>query len=247
MARLNRPGLYVPLDFETEREFVDSLDSLNEWGFRGLNVTHPWKTAAIQSATSVTGRAEMCGVANILTFQGDSIEAENTDLAAALRRLEELRRSGQWDGQSLTVVGTGGAARATLAAARILGIDSSVYGRHRDSARELATAFAAHAPESGDATVSSLVVHATIVGRVGAGPLEVPLRPLLRRGGYVLDWVYAPASSEIRRQAESAGATYEDGRRLLVYQAAATFSTWWGEEPVPDAISEALREEGCTE
>jgi len=246
MARMHHPGLYVPLDFETEGEFVDSLDSLIEWGFRGLNVTHPWKTAAIQAATDVTGRAEMVGVANTLIFHGDSIEADNTDLAAALRRLEELRRSGQWDGHSVAVVGTGGAARATLAAARALGIDASVYGRHRDSAIELAATFDAHAPESGETVVASLVVHATVVGRAGAGPLEVPLKPLLRPGGHVLDWVYAPTSPEIRREVEAAGATYEDGRRLLVYQAAATFSTWWGEEPSTEAITEVLRGEGCT-
>lgn len=246
MARLRHPGLYVPLDFETEGEFVDSLDSLIEWGFRGLNVTHPWKSAAIEAATDVTARAEMCGVANTLTFRGTSIEAENTDLAAALRRLEELRRSARWDGRSMAVVGTGGAARATLAAARVLGIEAWVYGRHPESAKELAMAFDAHAAEAGIVHPSPLVVHATVVGRAGTGSLEFPLKSLLRPGTHVVDWVYAPVSPEIHREADSAGATYEDGRRLLVYQAAATFGTWWGEEPAPEAVSEVLREEGCT-
>lgn len=245
MARLHQPGIYVPLDFETEPEFVDALDVLAEWGFRGVNVTHPWKTAALEAATEVSGGAAICGVANTLTFRGDSIEAENTDLIAALRRLEELKRQGRWDGSSLAVVGSGGAARATLAAARTLGARARVYARRPLAAEDVAATFGAEAREVGDAEREPLVVHATTVGRPEAGPLEVPIVDLLGPGVHVLDWVYGPEVPEIRSAALRAGATYEDGRRLLVYQAAASFGLWWGEEPSPEAIDESLREVGC--
>ncbi len=245
MSRFHRTGIYVPLDFETEPEFVDSLAILAEWGFRGLNVTHPWKSAALEAATEVMGGAAVCGVANTLTFRGDSIEAENTDLVAALRRLEELKRQGRWDGRSLAVVGAGGASRATLAAARTLGSRARVYARRAEAAEELARSFSADAPDPESAESESLLVHATTVGRHDAGPLEVPIERLLQRGAHVLDWVYDPEVPEIRSAALRAGATYEDGRRLLVYQAAASFGLWWGEEPSPEAVDELLREVGC--
>lgn len=247
MARLHRAGLYVALDFDSESEFVDSLSPLADWGFRGLNVTHPWKAVAIQAATDVVGGAAICGVANTLTFRGDSVEAENTDLAAILRRLEELQRSGRWDGTSLSVVGAGGASRATLAAARTLGARATVYARRLPAAEEVASAFGAACRGASEAKPDSLVVHATDVGRAGAEPLEIPLDRLLRRGTHVLDWVYAPETPIVRDLAGAVGATYEDGRRLLVYQAAASFSVWWGEEPSPEELAATLREEGCTE
>lgn len=247
MARRHRAGLYVPLDIDSESEFVEVLGALPEWGFRGLNVTHPWKTAAIQAATDVVGGASVCGVANTLTFRGDSVVAENTDLAAILRRLEELRDSAHWDGNHLSVVGAGGAARATLAAARVLGAGATVYARRASAAEEVAAAFGAVGRGPDEGSPDGLVVHATDVGRAGTEPLEVPIARLVRKGSYVLDWVYDPVAPLVRTAAEGNGGTYEDGRRLLVYQAAASFSVWWGEEPSADELAATLREEGCTE
>ena len=246
MRRLDRLGLYVALDLASEAEFVDSLPALAEWGFRGLNVTHPWKRAALAVATEVGPGARACGVANCLTLRGSEIEAENTDLTAILRRMEELLRDGSWDGRSVSVVGTGGAARATLAAARTLRVPARVYGRSPDHVESVARAFEAEPRAAHGAEPDGLVVHATDVGRSGARALDLALSPLLRPGSHVIDWVYDADPPCVRDEARRAGATYEDGARLLVYQAAASFGIWWGEEPGEAELKETLGEEGCT-
>jgi len=233
-------GLYVPLDFASDEEFVDSLRPLAERGFRGLNVTHPYKETAFAAASRVGRGAEACGVANCLSFRGEEVEAENTDLAAILRRLGELRSSNVWNGRGLTVLGAGGSARATLAAAREIGVAAHVIARRSDAAEALAGSFGAEvgAPES--AADGDLVVHATEVGREGAGALEVPLASLLGPGTHVLDWVYRPIDPIVRTTAEREGASYEDGWRLLVYQASASYAIWWESEPSPEQIADAI-------
>ena len=245
MRASGRVGLYVALDFTSEEEFVESLAPLAEWGFHGLNVTHPLKRPALEAATEVGPGAKACGVANCLTLRDGEVEAENTDLAAILRRLTELREAGRWDGRSLSVLGTGGAARATLAAARTLGTEARVYGRKAERANALAERFAARAVASERAEPDQLLVHATEVGRTGAGPLDLPLERILLPGTHVVDWVYDPDEPELRERTLRAGATYEDGRRLLVYQAAASFGLWWGEEPGAEEVARTLAEVGC--
>ena len=245
MLRAGRAGLYIALDVASEEEFVDALPALAEWGFRGLNVTHPWKAAALAVATSVGPGARTVGVANCLTLRSAEIEAENTDLTAMLRRMEELTREGRWDGRSVSVVGTGGAARATLAAANALGARSRVYGRTDAHVRAIAREFGAEAMTPSRAEPDGLVVQATDVGRAGTGPLAVPLARLLRPGAHLIDWVYAPDLPFARTEAQQAHATYEEGTRLLVYQAAASFGIWWGEEPEERELALALKEEGC--
>ena len=230
-------GLYVALDFEDEREFVESVPSLFESGFRGLNVTYPFKQAAVQLANQVGAGAAAVGVANALTVVPGGVEAENTDLAAALRRLQELRASGNWDGVSLGVLGAGGSARATLAAARQLGVESHVWARRPEASAELGRAFDAHAVPGALSARPTLVVHATPVGRPSQDPSLLPdLDPWLRPGVPLLDWVYAPDDPFLRTAAEKRGATYEDGWRLLVYQAAVSFGIWWGDEPSPEQV-----------
>ncbi len=246
MRDSERTGIYVPLDFSSEAEFVEALGPLADRGFRGINVTHPFKEAALAAASDVRPGATACGVANCLTLHGAEVEAENTDLLAVLRRLTELAEGGRWDGRSLTVVGTGGAARATLAAARTLGVERRVLGRDPVSAANVARAFGATAVSPAYARSDGLVVHATSVGRADAGHLELPLERLLRPGGHLLDWVYAPDHASVAEVAGRAGASYEDGRRLLVYQAAASFARWWGAEPDEESFRATLEEERCT-
>ncbi len=246
MRDSDRSGIYVPLDFASEAEFVEALGPLADRGFRGINVTHPFKGAALAAASDVRPGAAACGVANCLTFRGDEVEAENTDLLAALRRLTELAEMGRWDGRSLTVVGTGGAARATLAAARTLGVERRVVGRNPAATESVARAFGATAVSPAEAPSDGLVVHATPVGRTDAGRLELPLERLVRPGGHLLDWVYAPDRASVAEAARRAGASYEDGRRLLVYQAAASFALWWGEDPDAESLRATLEEERCT-
>jgi shikimate dehydrogenase len=238
-------GIYVALDFATESEFVESLDPLIAGGFRGLNVTHPWKQAAFAAATRVGPGAERCGTANCLTFRDEEVEAENTDLVAILRRLEELRRDENWNGTDLVVVGSGGAAAATLGAARALGTSAHLVARSSERGAALAERLGARLLDPTEGRRFSLVVHATSVGRAETGELKAPLAELLEPGGRVLDWVYLPIDPTVKAIAESAGATYEDGWRLLVYQAAASFGIWWGKEPAAGEVTRAVEEGPC--
>lgn len=235
-------GLYVPIDFTDDAEFLDALPALAAGGFRGLNVTHPFKSAALGAASRVSRAAELCGVANCLTFLGDEVEAQNTDLAAILRRLSELRRLGRWNGSSLDVIGAGGAARATLAAARELTARARVFARRPEAAAEVARAFGATVGDWSTIEPSSLVIQATPVGRGDPGPVGIPMERLIGPSTHVLDWVYAPDTNTVRATAETRGGTYEDGWRLLVYQAAASYGIWWDEEPSEREVTRAVEE-----
>jgi len=240
MREERRVGLYVALDFENEREFADSLPALAEGGFRGISVTHPFKAIAGELADEVGPGAAACGVANTLTFRSDGVASENTDLAAMLRRLQEVRSTNRWDGASLGVIGAGGAARATLAAARSLGAEAFVWARRTEAAESLAREFGAHPVRTPGPERPTLVVHATPVGRAGAGAEALPDFGWLRTGIHTIDWVYAPDTPTVRIAAERAGATYEDGTRLLVYQGAASYGIWWGNEPSEEQVAAAI-------
>jgi len=245
MRRVGHAGLYVALDIASSDEFRLAIEVLPTRGIRGLNVTHPWKRLAYDCAGWRSADALATGVANTLTFREGRVEADNTDLGAVRRRLEDLKETGRWDGTDLTILGGGGAARATLAAAQQLGSKATVLTRRPSESEVLASEFEALAGDPLHPEPAQLVVHATDVGRTASGPLELPLRPLLSSRSYLLDWVYAPALPTLSEVAREAGASYEDGSRLLVYQAAASYQRWWGEPPDAGSVEETLREVGC--
>ncbi|MCI4372497.1 MAG: type I 3-dehydroquinate dehydratase [Thermoplasmata archaeon] len=245
MTRGGHGGLYVTLDLDSPEEFRLAIEVLPSRGFRGLNVTHPWKRLAYECAGSRSAEVLETGVANCLTFQDGRIEADNTDLRAMLRRLIELKELGRWDGGTLTVLGGGGAARSTLAAAVRVGCQATVLTRRRSDAVALAAEFGVRAGNPRDPVPASLIVQATDVGRKAGESLDLPLQSLLSPESLLMDWVYDAQSTVIADAAREAGATYEDGSRLLVYQAAESYQRWWGESPDAASVEACIQEVRC--
>ena len=241
----SRHGLYLALDTPTGEDFAQCLAPLSERGFRGLNVTHPWKQIALSVANRAGPAAESAGCANTLTFDPDGITADNTDVAAVRRRLTELRASGVWDDSPVVVLGAGGAARSTLSALGSLGGAGVVRARRSGAVEPLVRDYGATMSRERSHGPARLVVHATPAGREGEAPLSFDWHDLVGPGTHVLDFVYAPANPYLRQEAEARGATYEDGSRLLVYQAAESYGIWWGSAPSAELQDRALREVMC--
>ena len=245
MQATARAGLYLPLEVTSAEELEEAMAHLGNLGFRGLNVTHPWKSEALALARTSSPVARACRAANCLTFSSPGWDADNTDVAAATRRLGELRSEGAWKGDRLTVLGAGGAARATVLAAQSFGAKVTVVARRPEQAREVAQTLGCEVGDPTSPRSDPFVVHATSAGRESGHPLSIPLAAFLPPGGYLLDWVYHRGEPGLCPIARAAGARYESGERLLVYQAASSFARWWGTPPSPDAVRGVLGELGC--
>ena len=95
--------------------------------WRGCNVTMPLKLDAVALADDATDRAVAAGAANLLLPREGKLIAGNTDVGGVIAIIEQLRDAGAAMG-SVTVLGTGGAARAVLVALRFCKIAT---GDHR--------------------------------------------------------------------------------------------------------------------
>jgi shikimate dehydrogenase len=244
MDAMGYRGIYLALEPRVAEELRSILPDLAAGGFRGLNVTAPFKEAAANWAASASQVVARIGCANTLTFQGEAIRADNTDLIALQRRLQELPEEGRWDERELLVIGTGGAARAALAVGEDRGARTTLWGRDLSATEQLARRFGAEiwSPKR-PIPDGALVIHATTVGRGdGFHASGIPFPELLSPHGHLLDFVYAPTDPAVRRAAEARGRSYESGTRLLVYQAAHAFSIWWGAPPSEELIASALTE-----
>ncbi len=245
MSEEGKPGLFLALDIESEEELAGVLHPLGEDGLRGLNVTHPWKEAAVRLADRAGRAAEQAGCANVLARTDRSWRAENFDVSALVRRLTELREAGAWTGDRLLVIGTGGAARATLVAAAELHVVAEVLGRSTGHVARIAREFGAEIARPTSAPVS-LIVHATPAGRSAVPTLDVPWEERCGPGTYLMDFVYRPEHPALRARVVQRGGTYEDGGRLLVYQAAESFGVFWDVRPSLALEEKALKEILCT-
>jgi shikimate dehydrogenase len=88
--------------------FAEMVVALPGAGFRGVNVTIPYKEAALACASDPTDQARAIGAANTLMFGADGrIVAENTDAPGLIAALPFAPAQ-----RTALVLGAGGSARA---------------------------------------------------------------------------------------------------------------------------------------
>jgi shikimate dehydrogenase len=207
---------------------------------RGLNVTLPFKEAALALADEASEMARAAGAANLLLFHPEGrIEARNTDGEGMLGAL--IARAPGFDpaaGPAL-VMGAGGAARAATAALLQAGApEVRVFNRTLERAERLVDSVAgsgggqarAVADAQAGAEGAALVINATSLG-LGGGPGPDVLWAAMARGAVAMDMVYRPLKTEFLDQAERHGLRPVDGLEMLIRQAIPSFEAFFGAPP----------------
>ncbi len=236
IAATGLDAVYVPFSPPIDR-FDAFVAGLRGGSVAGVNVTLPFKAAALALADSADSAALAAGAANLLLFSEDgSVEARNTDGLGLLHALD-LQAPG-WSSAlgPVVVLGAGGAARGAVAA--LIQPGRCVYVANRTHARaiELAQSLPGSEPvEWARLEVSlaqaSLVVNATAAGLEGEGVLDLPMHALPPHA-VVMDMVYKPLRTPFLRQAAAQRLRTVDGLAMLIGQAAPSFEALF-RRPVP--------------
>lgn len=259
LARLGVDGAYVPLPVASGR-FVDAVRGLQAAGFRGANVTIPYKEEAYALADSLDPLARVAGSVNTLIFRDDGgVHGASTDGFGFLASLEDAGvdvTTLPAKGPAL-LLGAGGAARSVALALLERGVAVCVSNRTDERARALVEELGATwreyvgaaCPELSvmpwDAWQSelngfSLLVNSTSLGMHG-GPDEA-FAPDLGAAGddlAVSDIVYVPLETGLLRAARARGLRTVGGLGMLLHQARPGFRAWFGAEATVDAATVA--------
>jgi shikimate dehydrogenase len=207
--------------------------------WRGSNVTMPLKLDAIELADDAADRAVAAGAANLLMMRAGKLVAANTDVGAIATLLARLHEAKLRMG-SVTLLGTGGAARAALVALHLVGISAvRIQARDMAAAKKLCVEFGLDVgPEQLTAPIASDgLINATPLGMSGRDCLNCDVSRL-PQGGWVFDMVYDPVETPLVQAAREQGLTVMTGLDMLVEQAATSFKLFFGQDPPRDRDSE---------
>jgi shikimate dehydrogenase len=235
--RLTYERIEAPLD-----GFDDRALALRDAGFRGLNVTVPFKLDAAKLADELMPRARLAGAANTLVFDGDTIIGDNTDGVGFLRDVRE-RLNFDLAGCSVLVLGAGGAVRGVVgslleASPRWIAVANRTHQRAEELAEEFGVE-AIHLDEI-PAEHFDLIINGTTTGLKHDAP---PIDPeTFNDCTLAYDLVYAADPTPFMALARAGGAkTVCDGLGMLIEQAAESFLLWRGVRPDTAAVYRELR------
>jgi len=235
--RISYERIEVPLDAFEERAL-----SLRDAGYRGLNVTVPFKIDAAKLSDDLLPRARLAGAVNTLLFDGDTIVGDNTDGIGFLRDVRERLKFDPSD-RSVLVLGAGGAVRGVIGAL----LDSStrwiaVANRTHQRAEEIAEEFGVEAIHLDEIPAEhfDLIVNGTSTGLKHDAP---PIDPeTFNDCTLAYDLVYAADPTPFMELARAGGAkAVSDGLGMLIEQAAESFQLWRGVRPDTAVVYRELR------
>jgi len=215
--------------------FPLALTVFFEQGGRGANVTLPFKQQAWEFADQLSERAALSGAVNTVKKLSDGqILGDNTDGIGLLTDLERLMMINA--GDSVLLVGAGGAARGVILPLLLSGVTLTIVNRTAERAEELASLFG----QSGTIRASGfeqladqhfdLIINATSSGVEGKTP-PLPAE-VIHSSVRCYDMFYQSGLTPFLLWCQAQGANrLADGLGMLVGQAAHAFYLWHGVMP----------------
>ncbi|MFT4715431.1 MAG: shikimate dehydrogenase [Paracoccaceae bacterium] len=240
LKKYNINGHYIPIELSRDT-FESSLKSLPALGFRGVNVTLPFKESALAVADVISDRAALIGAANTLTFRRDGrIHADNTDGYGFISNIKQQAPNWQASAGSALVLGAGGAARAVISALLDDGAPEIILAnRTRTRATMLAEHFGGRIRVidwtnlNNELSQAATLVNTTSLGMKGMPDLNIDLKKITA-GSLVTDIVYSPLQTNLLKEAAAKGCVTVDGIGMLLHQAVPGFENWFRKKPVVD-------------
>ncbi|MCP4381195.1 MAG: shikimate dehydrogenase [Hyphomicrobiales bacterium] len=248
----NLIGLKVTYDLfdprETGTDFDAVLSRCRKYGFRGLNITHPYKQRVIGRITGGDPIVQRIGSANTVLFTETAVEGFNTDhsgFIAAYRGAFADAAPGR-----VALLGAGGVGRAVaFALAALHASEIRIIDRDLSRAESLAVALARSFEHGLVVTVhddpaacagADAVANCTPVG-MGDDPGSAVAAAHLSSARWAFDAVYTPVETRFKADAEAAGARFLSGYELFFAQGVDAFRIFTGRSLThPEALRQRL-------
>jgi shikimate dehydrogenase len=242
--RLGLRYVYGLIDFDVlglpDEALGAVIETAQGLGFRGLNVTHPFKRRILGRLSQIAPEAAVIGAVNTVVFRDGLSLGFNTDGWGFARSFRETM-----GGRGLRQVvqfGAGGAGAAVAHALVELGVeDLSVVDIDPAQAEHLAARFATVAPGRVRAAVADTRGADGIVNTTPIGMAKYPGTPFdtsaLTPDQWVADIVYFPAETALLRDARAIGCRTLPGTGMAIYQAVRAFELFTGLVPDPVAMT----------
>lgn len=224
--------------------FADTIARLRAEGYKGCNVTVPFKFEAFRLATQRSGRANDANAVNTLIFEGNEILGDNTDGVGLLTDIEKNLQYKLFLKDAL-ILGAGGAAAGVIWPLFNAGVGIIIANRTVEKAEQLAAPFEGAGTVFGKSYEAlagrrfDLVINATSSGLSDRLP---PLPDgLFKPGALAYDMMYGKETPFLQFARAQGATVISDGLGMLVEQAATSFALWRKVRPDTKPVLAALR------
>ena len=224
--------------------FSDTIARLRGEGYKGCNVTVPFKLEAYQLCNQLTGRARAAQAVNTLLFENGEILGDNTDGAGLIADIEQ-NLGCKLLFKKVLLMGAGGAAHGVIWQLFNAGASIIIANRTLDKAQQMAAEFTSYGTVSASSYEALAGKQFDVVVNATSSSLSDKMPPLplgiFAPGALAYDMMYGKQTPFLKFAQEQGAARLADGTGMLVEQAAEAFCKWRGMRPETAPVLAKLR------
>lgn len=228
---------FVYKAFSTD-DLAGAITGVRALGIRGCSVSMPFKEDVMAMVDEIEPSAKAIDSVNTIVNTNGRLVASNTDFEAIATLIERHKLD---PGSSVLVRGSGGMAKAVVAAFREAGFrDLTVLARNEGSGQALADKYGYGFVGVDPAPGHNILVNVTPLGMDGAQSEELSFSAQqIGLARSVFDVVAFPSETPLIRVARSAGKQVITGAEVIALQAAAQFEKYTGQAPTEEQVLRA--------
>lgn len=221
MKERNIPGTYELIEIPKDT-FVQDFNHLKESGYRGLNLTIPYKETVMPLMDEISPQAKYIGAVNTVLFENGKAMGFNTDYDGFLSLLR--KNNIEIKGKEAIILGSGGAAKTVTKVLLDEGIyDITIVSRAKQTFHGSYTVSYDYFKDI--KTKSDLLINCTPVGMFP----DINVSPIAKEyvnTSVIIDLIYNPEETLLLKYGRELGIKGINGEAMLYQQAMKAQDIW---------------------
>jgi shikimate dehydrogenase len=214
-------------------ELKKIINSIREKEISGINVTVPFKKEVIPYLDELSVQADNTQSVNTIFLNKDKIIGHNTDIDG----FELAIKNTTFDlfGKKILILGAGGVVPSIIFALNKMNVSEiMISNRTKSKAENLKNLFGnIKIVEWGILPNFDMIINATSLGLKNSETISLDFSKI-KKGKLFYDVIYNPEETNFLKEGKKSGGKIENGKKMFIYQAAASFNIWHGIYPEID-------------
>ncbi|WP_424179364.1 shikimate dehydrogenase family protein [Yoonia sp. TsM2_T14_4] len=230
--------------------FDQTFEKARLAGFRGINVTYPYKELVTAKVTVDDPLVAAIGAVNTVVFTPQGPRGYNTDYSGFMAAYRSVM--GEKSPGTVCLIGTGGVGKAVAfgllglkaATIRCVDLDAAKAADLAQSLRDAGTATQIETATDAIAAAQGAdgIINCTPLGMVGIGGTPLP-QSAMTGAQWAFDAVYTPVHTQFLQDATAAGLTVISGYELFFGQGIDAWRIFTGIDLDTTALRAAIQED----
>ncbi|MEJ2355706.1 MAG: shikimate dehydrogenase [candidate division WOR-3 bacterium] len=223
-------GIYAQLPVE-ENKLKEAVHCLSALGFRGFNVTIPYKKMVMEYLDEISDAALSVDAVNTVLIEGNELKGFNTDTYGFEESLNTYKIS--LENKKVMLIGAGGVAYAcSYVITKKNPSDFIITDLIEEKAKKLSEIYRANKISAQN--IEKLTGESDIIFNATPVDLQDKLLPLMKE-----DSVYYDINYKFNKK-EQKGVKVVNGSLMLILQGARAFSIWTGQDAPVKVMKKAI-------